>query len=64
MGENKPFRSSLVCIGESELLKVKGGAAAVACLENLWGYVQKAFDFVKEYRKEIINGLKRGWNNF
>lgn len=40
-----------------------GGTSAVYEF-NLWGYIKKAFDFIKEYHQEIIRGLKKGWNNF
>lgn len=43
-------------------MAIKGGVA-VAFLDNFWGYIKKAISFVKEYRNEIINGLKRGWKN-
>ena len=57
--ENEGF----VCAGMQELQFVKGGVS-VACFENFWGYVKKAFDFIMEYHKEIVDGFKRGWNNF
>jgi|GEM_PF-4505310 len=50
-------------IGIHECVEVKGGVA-VACLDNFWGYIKKAFDFIIEYKDEIIEGFKRGWNKF
>lgn len=49
-------------ISRQEMSIVRGGVA-VAFLDNFWEYVQKAVAFIKEYREEIWNGLKRGWKN-
>ena len=51
-----------VCLGTKELQFVRGGVS-VACFENFWEYVKSAFDFLIEYQKEIIDGLKKGWKN-
>lgn len=52
-----------VCAGIGELQFVRGGVS-VACFENFWGCIKKAFDFLMEYHKDIVDGFKRGWNNF
>jgi hypothetical protein len=48
---------------EKELQEVKGGTSAVYAFD-LGGYIEKALDFLKEYKDEIIRGLKKGWNRF
>ena len=45
--ENEGF----VCAGMQELQFVRGGVS-VACFENFWGYVKKAFDFIMEYLED------------
>lgn len=52
-----------VCAGIQELQFIRGGVA-VASLENFWDYVKRAFDFIMEYHKDIVDGFKRGWNKF
>ncbi len=54
--------SGLVEISLQETVVVRGGVA-VAFLDNFWEYVQKAISFIKEYRHEIVNGLRKGWKN-
>ncbi len=51
-----------VCLGRQELQFVRGGVS-VACFENFWEYIKSAFDFIMEYRHEIVEGFKRGWKN-
>ena len=48
---------------EKELQEVRGGAAAI-CEFDLGGYIEKAIKFLKEYKDDIIRGLKKGWNRF
>lgn len=50
-------------MGMQESASVKGGVAA-ECMDNLWSYVKNAFDFIMEYRNEIIEGFKKGWQKF
>ncbi len=45
-----------------ELQFVRGGVA-VACLDNLWDYVKKAFNFIMEYQEDFVRGFKKGWNS-
>lgn len=54
--------SGLVEISLQETVIVRGGVA-VAFLDNFWEYVQKAISFIKEYKQEIVNGLRKGWKN-
>lgn len=56
-------KRGLVCTSLQECASVKGGIA-VECADNLWDYVKQAFDFIVEYRNEIIEGFKRGWGKF
>ena len=53
----------MIEIGIHESIEVKGGVSAY-CLQDFWGYVKRAFDFIMEYQDEIIKGLKKGWNKF
>ena len=48
---------------EKELQEVKGGTSAVYALD-LGGCLKKVLSFLKEYKEEIIRGLRRGWNKF
>lgn len=48
---------------ERELQEVRGGTSAV-CAIDLNGCIEKAIKFLKEYKDEIIKGLKKGWNRF
>ena len=48
---------------EKELQEVMGGTAAVYEF-NLGEYIDKAVKFLKEYKDDIIRGLKKGWNRF
>ena len=52
-----------ICAHMQECTSVKGGVAA-ECINDLWDYVIQAFDFIVEYRNEIIEGFRRGWNKF
>ena len=55
-------QSGFVCIGIQELQFVRGGVSA-ACFQDIWGYVKNAFEFLMEYRDDIIKGFRKGWNN-
>lgn len=48
---------------EKELQEVRGGTAAVYKID-IGEYLSKAFKFLKEYKDEIVRGLKKGWNRF
>ena len=63
MKEMKLYGCTLEEIGSTELQFVRGGAS-VALLENFWESVKKVLDFIMEYQQEMVEGFKRGWNNF
>jgi hypothetical protein len=48
---------------EKELREIRGGTA-VAYEFNLGECIDRALRFLKEYKDEIIRGLKKGWNRF
>lgn len=52
----------LICIGNSQMQCIMGGTT-VACIQGVWDYIKKAFDFIMEYHHEIIKGFRKGWNN-
>lgn len=48
---------------EKELQEIRGGTAVVYEF-NLGDCIDRAIRFLKEYKDEIIRGLKKGWNRF
>ena len=60
-------RKLILCIMERcferELQEVRGGTSAVYAFD-FSGCIEKAIKFIKEYKDEIIRGLKKGWNRF
>lgn len=55
-------RKGLMIADAAEMEFIRGGVSSVAQFD-LWGMIKDAFNFLMEYKKEILKGFKRGWNN-